>query len=142
VASELIVWVLVAILVLWGIGLLARRVSLWLTLRKVQKLREMIATGTPNNDLGQEKHDEYLKLIELVKFKCHWAENYIAEGKTERFEKTIITCLTHADEIEDDYYKSIAMNFVAQLLRKAGAIDRAMGVEATMPVRPGDLVMP
>lgn len=139
--SELAIWVVVIALALMAIGTLAKRASSWLFMRNVQKLRDAIATDSMGADdtLSDEETNDNVKLIQLVQFKCSHAENYILEGKADRLERTVLSCLEHADKIKDDYYRSVALNHVANLLRKAGATDRALGIEAIMPVKPGEL---
>ena len=114
-------------------------------------LKKLIAliTGTPSDkepqpdtggatvasDLSKEDEERYVKLIELSKMKCQSAETSL-EGidgsgseddlyETERVEKLVSTAIEHANEIEDEFYRSAALHPVAELLTKAGQFDRA-----------------
>ena len=67
-------------------GSLAKHVSARLFLRRAQKLREDIASGAlaGEDDLTKEEHDQYFATVQIVKAKCHYAENYIREAKQDR----------------------------------------------------------
>ncbi len=114
----------------------------------LKKLFALI-TGTPSDeeappgttavpagsDLNKEDEERYVKLIELSKMKCQFAETSL-EGidgsgseddlyETERVEKLVSTAIEHANEIQDEFYRSAALHPVAELLTKAGQFDRA-----------------
>jgi len=117
-------------------------------------LKKLIAliTGTPSDkepqpdtggatggsDLSEEDEEKYIKLVELAKVKCRFAEASL-EGidgsgseddlyETERVEKLVSTALEHANEIDDEFYRSAALHFVAEMLTKAGQFDRAENI--------------
>ena len=114
-------------------------------------LRKLIAliTGTPSDkapppdtdgekggsDLSKEDEERYIKLVQISKMRCQYAEGSL-EGidgsgseddlyETEHVEKLISAALEHANEIEDAFYRSAALHPVAELLTKAGQFDRA-----------------
>lgn len=115
-------------------------------------LKKLIAliTGTPSDeeapqpdtdgetggsDLSEEDEERYIKFVQLSKMRCQYAESSL-EGidgsgseddlyETERVEKTVGAALEHANEIDDDFYRSAALHPVAELLAKAGQFDRA-----------------
>ena len=87
------------------------------------------------SDLSEEDEERYVKLVELSKMRCQFAEASL-EGidgsgseddlyETERVEKTVGAALEHANEIDDEFYRSAALHPVAELLAKAGQFDRA-----------------
>jgi hypothetical protein len=113
------------------------------------KMLFALITGTPSDeapqpdtdgetgrrDLSEEDEERYVKLVELSKMRCQYAESSL-EGidgsgseddlyETERVEKTVGAALEHANEIDDEFYRSAALHPVAVLLAKAGQFDRA-----------------
>lgn len=128
--------IIIAVFALMAIGTLARRLSSWLFFRRVQKLRDDIASGAleGDGDLTKGHEERYSATVELVKFKCRYAENYIAEGNEERLQKVIGACLLDAEAIDDDFYRSAALHPIADLLWKAGQAERAKAVAEQIPV--------
>jgi len=117
-------------------------------------LKKLIAliTGNPSNeeappnttavpagsDIDNEDEERFIKLVELSKMKCQFAEASL-EGidgsggeddiyETERVEKLARAALEHANEIDDKFYRSAALHPVAELLTKAGQFERAAEV--------------
>jgi hypothetical protein len=117
-------------------------------------LKKLIAliTGNPSNDapqpdtdgetggsdLSKEDEERYIKLVQISKMRCQYAEGSL-EGidgsgseddlyETEHVEKLVSAALEHANEIEDEFYRSAALHPVAELLTKAGQFDRAAGI--------------
>ena len=91
--------------------------------------------ATCGSDLSKEDEERYVKLVELSKMKCQFAETSL-EGidgsgseddlyETQRVEKLVSTALEHANEIDDEFYRSAALHPVAKLLSKAGQFERA-----------------
>jgi hypothetical protein len=129
--------IIIAVVVLLGIGALARRLVDKITLRNVHKLRNVIASGelvVSESDLGDELEDDYAKRVQLVRAKCQWSENYITENNKERLEEVIKACLEQARDIDDEFYRSAALHPVADLLSKAGEADRAKDIMALIAV--------
>jgi hypothetical protein len=97
------------------------------------------ANDTPpaagGSDLSEEVEERYVKLVELSKMKCRYAEGSLEsiDGsgseddlyETEHVEKLVSSALEHASEIDDEFYRSAALHPVAELLTKAGQFDRA-----------------
>jgi hypothetical protein len=92
-----------------------------------------LATDTSEGllaDLSNEQHEEYFKALQAIRGACIWANHYIEEGKKDRLEKTVETCLSRANAIDDEFYRSAALAAIADLLDRAGDETRAEEVRA------------
>ncbi len=101
--------------------------------------------GAPaESDLSKEDEERYIKLVELSKIKCRFAEGSL-EGidgsgseddiyEQERVEKLLGAALGHAAEIPDEFYKCAALHPIADLLSKAGRFDEASEIISQISV--------
>ena len=97
-----------------------------------------------NDDVGNKpstepiaatEDDELAKHVLVVKTKCQWAENYLEDISSEdqetaaygqeRLENTVKDCLMAAQDMGDEFHRSAMLNFISDLLSKAGQFDRA-----------------
>lgn len=91
-----------------------------------------------NGDLSEEDEEKYIKTAQLVQFKCQMAESSLENiddsgsemdvYEKERAEKMIKICLEHAEDIEDEFYRSTALHSIADLVSKSGQFDRAQKI--------------
>ncbi len=99
------------------------------------KQRPVAENEVSENELTDEEQEIYIKLVQLVQSMCESAEgsleNIDGSGseddiyEKERVEKLVKNALSHAEKIQDDFYRSSALHFIADLLSKAGQYDRA-----------------
>ncbi len=99
------------------------------------KQRPVAENEVLENELTDEEQEIYIKLVQLVQSTCESAEgsleNIDGSGseddiyEKERVEKLVKNALSHAEKIQDDFYRSSALHFIADLLSKAGQYDRA-----------------
>ena len=99
------------------------------------KQQPVVDKEVSENDLTGVEHEKYIKLLQRVQFGCQIAEDSLegidgsgSEGdiyEKERVEKYVKTSLSLAEEIQDGFYKSSALQFISDLLSKAGQYDRA-----------------
>jgi hypothetical protein len=94
-----------------------------------------VENAATESDLTDAEQEEYVKLIQLVQVKCQFAESSLdnVDGsgseddvyETERVEKLINAALAHAQDIQDEFYRSAALQPIANILSKAGQYDKA-----------------
>ena len=82
------------------------------------------------DDLVDTKEQEDIILVQLVKFKCQYAERILNSANLDQYDKKrvdsfIDTALAHSEEIHDEFYKGSALHPIANLLAMAGQYDRA-----------------
>ena len=99
------------------------------------KQRPVADSEVSENDLPDEEQEKYIQHVELVKIACRFAETSLIDidgsGSeddiygNERLEEYVRTALAHSEEIQDGFFRSAALNLIADLLSKAGQYDRA-----------------
>ena len=110
----------------------------WLSKRaSPPKLQDSDASGNKlsTETVAATEDDELPKHVLVVKTKCQWAENYLEDITSEdpetaaygqeRLENTVKDCLMAAQDMGDEFYRSAMLNFISDLLSKAGQFDRA-----------------
>ena len=126
--------IIIAVFALIFLGTLAKFWHKKITFGKVQKVLEMIVNNPPTAT-SSEEDNEALKKVQLVQFKCRYAENFIedinsnvkeiSDSGKEKLESYIQTCLATAQEVSDEFSNSAILHSISNLLSKSGQFERA-----------------